>query len=106
MTDPSGSSRAGLTHIPTAVKRRATDLCPISPQHPGSPRATRCSNRWSGAPRACKHEEIEAAHPPPPRDKDRTPLIRAGAWLLMAGLLYMLWPSAETAYLAMESVIR
>lgn len=42
----------------------------------------------------------------PPREKDRTPLVRAGAWLLMAGLLYMLWPSAETAYLAMESVIR
>ncbi|WP_175888595.1 MULTISPECIES: hypothetical protein [Burkholderia] len=41
-----------------------------------------------------------------PRDKDRTPLVRAGAWLLMAGLLYLLWPSAETAYLAMESVIR
>ena len=28
------------------------------------------------------------------------------ALLLMAGLLYLLWPSAETAYLAMESVIR
>ncbi|WP_185640925.1 MULTISPECIES: hypothetical protein [unclassified Burkholderia] len=37
---------------------------------------------------------------------DRTPLVRAGALLLMAGLLYLLWPSAETAYLAMESVIR
>ncbi|MET3823350.1 hypothetical protein ACVK00_004985 [Burkholderia sp. PvR073] len=35
--------------------------------------------------------------------KDRTPMVRAGALLLMAGLL---WPSAETAYLAMESVIR
>ncbi|MEN2473714.1 hypothetical protein [Burkholderia sp. GS2Y] len=42
----------------------------------------------------------------PPRDKDRTPLVRASALLLMAGLLYLLWPSAETAYLAMESVIR
>ncbi|WP_205749446.1 hypothetical protein, partial [Burkholderia cepacia] len=41
-----------------------------------------------------------------PREKDRTPLVRAGALLLMAGLLYLLWPSAETAYLAMESVIR
>ena len=39
-------------------------------------------------------------------DMDRTPLARAGALLLMAGLLYLLWPSAETAYLAMESVIR
>ncbi|MBY4767448.1 hypothetical protein [Burkholderia ambifaria] len=38
--------------------------------------------------------------------KDRTPMVRAGALLLMAGLLYLLWPSAETAYLAMESVIR
>ncbi|MCA8019078.1 hypothetical protein [Burkholderia metallica] len=44
--------------------------------------------------------------PRPPHDKDRTPLARAGALLLMAGLLYLLWPSAETAYLAMESVIR
>ncbi|NTX28627.1 hypothetical protein HT746_16065 [Burkholderia pyrrocinia] len=43
---------------------------------------------------------------PPSRDKDRTPLVRAGALLLMAGLLYLLWPSAETAYLAMESVVR
>ncbi|MEN8514632.1 MULTISPECIES: hypothetical protein [Burkholderia] len=43
---------------------------------------------------------------PSPRDKDRTPLVRAGALLLMAGLLYLLWPSAETAYLAMESVLR
>ncbi|CAB3771859.1 MULTISPECIES: hypothetical protein [Burkholderia] len=42
----------------------------------------------------------------PPRDKDRTPLVRAGALLLMAGLLYLLWPSAETACLAMESVLR
>ncbi|WP_204356195.1 hypothetical protein [Burkholderia sp. JP2-270] len=46
-------------------------------------------------------------HPvPPSRNKDRTPLVRAGALLLMAGLLYLLWPSAETAYLAMESVLR
>ncbi|CAB3965895.1 hypothetical protein LGM89_22420 [Burkholderia sp. AU31624] len=44
--------------------------------------------------------------PRPPQHKDRTPLARAGALLLMAGLLYLLWPSAETAYLAMESVIR
>ncbi|MDN7853989.1 hypothetical protein [Burkholderia seminalis] len=44
--------------------------------------------------------------PAPQRDKDRTPLVRAGAWLLMVGLLYLLWPSAETAYLAMESMIR
>ena len=44
--------------------------------------------------------------PRPPHDKDCTPLARAGALLLMAGLLYLLWPSAETAYLAMESVIR
>ncbi|VWC97676.1 hypothetical protein [Burkholderia contaminans] len=42
----------------------------------------------------------------PPREKDHTSLARAGALLLMAGLLYLLWPSAETAYLAMESVIR
>ncbi|WP_412529981.1 hypothetical protein [Burkholderia lata] len=42
----------------------------------------------------------------PPHHKDRMPLARAGALLLMAGLLYLLWPSAETAYLAMESVIR
>ncbi|MCU9952016.1 MULTISPECIES: hypothetical protein [Burkholderia] len=42
----------------------------------------------------------------PPRNKDRTPLVRAGALLLMAGLLYLLWPSAETAYVAMESVVR
>ncbi|HDR9583470.1 TPA: hypothetical protein QDC22_000858 [Burkholderia stabilis] len=41
-----------------------------------------------------------------PRDKDRTPQARAGALLLMAGLLYLLWPSAETACLALESVIR
>ncbi|WP_201752456.1 hypothetical protein [Burkholderia pyrrocinia] len=40
------------------------------------------------------------------REKDRTPLVRAGALLLMAGLLYLLWPSAEIAYLAMESVVR
>ncbi len=44
--------------------------------------------------------------PRPSHHKDRMPLVRAGAWLLMAGLLYLLWPSAETAYLAMESVIR
>ncbi|EKS9797689.1 MULTISPECIES: hypothetical protein [Burkholderia] len=44
--------------------------------------------------------------PRTPHHKDRTPLARAGALLLMAGLLYLLWPSAETAYLAMESVIR
>jgi hypothetical protein len=40
------------------------------------------------------------------RDKDRTPVVRACALLLMAGLLYLLWPSAEVAYLAMESVVR
>ncbi|MGU7811931.1 hypothetical protein [Burkholderia sp. AW49-1] len=39
-------------------------------------------------------------------DMDSTPLARVCALLLMAGLLYLLWPSAETAYLAMESVIR
>ncbi|WP_185658267.1 hypothetical protein [Burkholderia sp. Bp8992] len=44
--------------------------------------------------------------PRPSHHKDRTPFVRAGALLLMAGLLYLLWPSAETAYLAMESVIR
>jgi len=39
------------------------------------------------------------------RDDHLAPLVRAGAWLLMVGLLYLLWPSAETAYLAMESMI-
>ncbi|AIO43090.1 MULTISPECIES: hypothetical protein [Burkholderia] len=48
----------------------------------------------------------KSKQPTHPRDKDRTPFVRAGALLLMAGLLYLLWPSAETAYLAMESVIR
>ncbi|MDR6498373.1 uncharacterized membrane protein HdeD (DUF308 family) [Burkholderia ambifaria] len=51
---------------------------------------------------------MKKPNPPIPssRNKDRTPLVRAGALLLMAGLLYLLWPSAETAYLAMESVLR
>lgn len=38
-------------------------------------------------------------------EKDRTPVVRAGALLLMAGLLYLLWPSAEVARLAMESMV-
>lgn len=40
------------------------------------------------------------------REKDSTPVVRAGALLLMAGLLYLLWPSAEVARLALESVVR
>ncbi|WP_353255008.1 hypothetical protein [Burkholderia anthina] len=40
------------------------------------------------------------------REKDSTPVVRAGALLLMAGLLYLLWPSVEVARLALESVVR
>lgn len=79
---------------------------PRSPRNtPASPRATRCSHVGVAhlAPASMKKSK-QPIHSP--RDKDRTPLVRAGAWLLMAGLLYLLWPSAETAYLAMESVIR
>jgi len=38
--------------------------------------------------------------------KDRTPVVRACALLLMACLLYLLWPSAEVARLALESAVR
>ncbi|WP_167358010.1 hypothetical protein [Burkholderia territorii] len=37
---------------------------------------------------------------------DRTPVMRVCALLLMAALLYLLWPSAEVARLALESVVR
>ncbi|MBR8057395.1 hypothetical protein [Burkholderia dolosa] len=40
------------------------------------------------------------------RDKDPTPLVRACALLLMAALLYLLWPSAEIACIALESAMR
>ncbi|MEY8172989.1 hypothetical protein [Burkholderia multivorans] len=37
---------------------------------------------------------------------DRTLLARACALLSMAALLYLMWPSAEIARLAMESTLR
>ncbi|EGC99853.1 hypothetical protein NUV26_21570 [Burkholderia pseudomultivorans] len=40
------------------------------------------------------------------RDDHRAPLMRACALLMMAALLYLLWPSAEIACLAMESALR
>ncbi|ABB06022.1 hypothetical protein Bcep18194_C6976 [Burkholderia lata] len=90
-------SRAGaLNRTPATVK-------PATPRR----RPTRPVAATVGvAPRAPASMKNSKPSTRPPREKDRTPLVRASALLLMAGLLYLLWPSAETAYLAMESVIR
>lgn len=91
--------------MPPATRPHVT---PATPRRRALSTRPRCSNRWSGAFRAGKSESMKNSKQPPrpPHHKDHTSLARAGALLLMAGLLYLLWPSAETAYLAMESVIR
>lgn len=101
-------TRADHLIIPFFTSRSRPRHCapPVSPQHPGVAPTRPVAATVGVAHRAPASMKKPNQPIRPPRNKDRTPLVRAGALLLMAGLLYLLWPSAETAYLAMESVLR
>ncbi len=61
---------SGQPAVPPGRHGARPHPAPVEPRNtPASPHPTRCSNRWSGASRASKHEELEAAHPPPARER-------------------------------------